>query len=159
MAAPQQAAEKANEVLQNLTDVDYWASPTTQVFAFIGLLWVSLKIFSFWRLIASLFVLPGVSVCLPLRLSAIDPLTSSSFRPSARRVAGPSSPEPPMASAKSMLSSSQRQASMSSSSRARSRSSRASPPRSRQPTRSMLRSWPWTSQPTTTPTTPSSRPP
>ena len=41
---------------------DYWASPTTQVFAFIGLLWLSLKIFSFWRMIASLFILPGTSV-------------------------------------------------------------------------------------------------
>lgn len=41
---------------------DYWASPTTQVFAFIGLFWLSIKIFSFWRLIASLFILPGTSV-------------------------------------------------------------------------------------------------
>ena len=36
--------------------------PATQVFALFGLLWLSLKIFSFWRLIVSLFVLPGVSV-------------------------------------------------------------------------------------------------
>lgn len=43
-------------------DTDYWASPTTQVFAFIGLLWLSLKIFSFWRMLASLLVLPGTSV-------------------------------------------------------------------------------------------------
>lgn len=42
---------------------DKWASPTTQAFAFIGILWVSLKILSFWRLIASLFILPGISVC------------------------------------------------------------------------------------------------
>lgn len=42
--------------------IDKWASPTTQVFAFIGILFVTLKIFSFWRLIASLFILPGVSV-------------------------------------------------------------------------------------------------
>ncbi|KAK3641796.1 hypothetical protein LTR56_011123 [Elasticomyces elasticus] len=41
---------------------DAWASPMTQVFAFIGLLWLSLKIFSFWRMIASLFVLPGTSL-------------------------------------------------------------------------------------------------
>lgn len=41
---------------------DYWASPTTQVFAFIGILWLSYQIFSFWRMIASLFILPGASV-------------------------------------------------------------------------------------------------
>ncbi|KAF2484831.1 hypothetical protein BDY17DRAFT_321730 [Neohortaea acidophila] len=41
---------------------DYWASPTTQIFAFIGLFWLSIKIFSFWRLIASLFILPGTSL-------------------------------------------------------------------------------------------------
>jgi hypothetical protein len=40
-------------------DIDQLAVPATQVFAFIGLLWLSLKIFSFWRLIASLFILPG----------------------------------------------------------------------------------------------------
>lgn len=45
---------------------DYWASPTTQVFAFIGILWLSVKILSFWRLIASLFILPGTSVSTPL---------------------------------------------------------------------------------------------
>jgi 17beta-estradiol 17-dehydrogenase / very-long-chain 3-oxoacyl-CoA reductase len=44
-------------------DIDQLAVPATQVFAFIGLLWLSLKIFSFWRLIASLFILPGISVC------------------------------------------------------------------------------------------------
>jgi len=42
--------------------IDKWASPTTQVFAFIGILFVTLKIFSFWRLIASLFILPGISL-------------------------------------------------------------------------------------------------
>ena len=41
---------------------DHLAKPVTQVFAFIGILYVCLKIFSFWRLIASLFVLPGKSV-------------------------------------------------------------------------------------------------
>ncbi|KAK5166864.1 uncharacterized protein LTR77_007593 [Saxophila tyrrhenica] len=41
---------------------DYYASATTQTFAFIGLLWLSLKIFSFWRMIASLFILPGASL-------------------------------------------------------------------------------------------------
>lgn len=64
MAASQQMADKANAAMESLTDIDYWALPTTQVFAFIGILWLSLKVFSFWRLIASLFVLPGTSVCL-----------------------------------------------------------------------------------------------
>ncbi|KAI6830763.1 Very-long-chain 3-oxoacyl-CoA [Hortaea werneckii] len=41
---------------------DAWAAPVTAVFAFIGVLWLSLKIFSFWRLVASLFVLPGTSL-------------------------------------------------------------------------------------------------
>lgn len=48
--------------LPDVGDIDVWATPATQVFAFIGLLWLSLKIFSFWRLIASLFILPGISV-------------------------------------------------------------------------------------------------
>ena len=52
--------------MENVADVipgiDKWAAPTTQVFAFIGLLWLSTKIFSFWRLIASLFILPGANV-------------------------------------------------------------------------------------------------
>ena len=46
----------------NVGSTDYYASPTTQTFAFIGLLWLSLKIFSFWRMIGSLFVLPGKDV-------------------------------------------------------------------------------------------------
>lgn len=51
--------------MEGLEDTfDKWAIPTTQVFAFIGVLYVSLKIFSFWRLIASLFILPGTSVSL-----------------------------------------------------------------------------------------------
>ncbi|KAI6824346.1 Very-long-chain 3-oxoacyl-CoA [Hortaea werneckii] len=41
---------------------DAWAAPVTAVFAFVGVLWLSLKIFSFWRLVASLFVLPGTSL-------------------------------------------------------------------------------------------------
>ncbi|THW54089.1 NAD(P)-binding protein [Aureobasidium pullulans] len=36
--------------------------PVTAVFAAIGLLFITLKIFSFWRLIASLFILPGTSL-------------------------------------------------------------------------------------------------
>ncbi|KAK0949111.1 hypothetical protein LTS01_025882, partial [Friedmanniomyces endolithicus] len=43
-------------------ETDVWASSTTQVFALIGVLWLSLKIFSFWRMIASLFILPGTSL-------------------------------------------------------------------------------------------------
>ena len=41
---------------------DPWKEPVTALFAGIGLLYISLKIFSFWRLIASLFILPGTSV-------------------------------------------------------------------------------------------------
>lgn len=41
---------------------DYLVSPTTQIFALIGVVWLSLKILSFWRMIASLFVLPGIKV-------------------------------------------------------------------------------------------------
>jgi len=48
-----------NEVEDTLT------KPVTAIFAFIGILYVSLKIFSFWRLIASLFILPGKSVSQP----------------------------------------------------------------------------------------------
>lgn len=42
--------------------IDIYAAPTTQIFAAIGLIWLTLKIFSFWRLIASLLILPGTSV-------------------------------------------------------------------------------------------------
>lgn len=48
--------------MDSLYSNDILASPVTTVFAFIGLLYVSVKIFSFWRLIASLFILPGTSV-------------------------------------------------------------------------------------------------
>lgn len=51
---------------------DYWASPTTQVFALIGVLWLSLKILSFWRMIASLFILPGIKVSRTLRESVLQ---------------------------------------------------------------------------------------
>ena len=56
-------------------DYDYYAAPSTQVFAFIGLLWLSLKIFSFWRMIASLFVLPGKDVS--TKYSHFDALSRS----------------------------------------------------------------------------------
>jgi 17beta-estradiol 17-dehydrogenase / very-long-chain 3-oxoacyl-CoA reductase len=49
--------------MDTLNPIDPWAAPTTKAFAFIGVLWVSYKILSFWRLIASLFILPGQSVC------------------------------------------------------------------------------------------------
>jgi len=62
MATSQKMADMAQQAMENLTDTDYWASPTTQIFAFIGLLYITLKIFSFWRLIASLFILPGTNV-------------------------------------------------------------------------------------------------
>ena len=51
-----------DKIASVISDQDYWASPTTQIFAFIGLFWVSLKILSFWRMIVSLFILPGVNV-------------------------------------------------------------------------------------------------
>lgn len=53
--------DKIGEILHQ---DDYWASPTTQIFALIGVLWLSLKILSFWRMIASLFILPGIKVCM-----------------------------------------------------------------------------------------------
>lgn len=66
MADTQKMAETANDTVHTIMGADYFASPTTQIFAFIGLLYVSVKIFSFWRLIASLFVLPGTNVYRPL---------------------------------------------------------------------------------------------
>ncbi|CAK4034846.1 Very-long-chain 3-oxoacyl- reductase [Lecanosticta acicola] len=51
-----------DNITEAMPDMDKWAGPTTQVFAFIGLLWLSTKIFSFWRLIASLFLLPGAKL-------------------------------------------------------------------------------------------------
>lgn len=44
---------------------DPWKEPVTAVLAVIGILFVTLKIFSFWRLIASLFILPGIPVSVP----------------------------------------------------------------------------------------------
>ncbi|KAJ9629708.1 hypothetical protein H2203_002089 [Taxawa tesnikishii (nom. ined.)] len=41
---------------------DPWVKPLTGIFTFVGILYVTLKIFSFWRLIASLFFLPGTSL-------------------------------------------------------------------------------------------------
>jgi len=49
--------------LEHLSPIDPWAAPGTKLFAFIGVVYVSYKIFSFWRMIASLFILPGQSVC------------------------------------------------------------------------------------------------
>lgn len=51
--------EKAEDVFAT---IDPWASPTQQVFTVIGIVFVSYKIFTFWRMIASLFILPGKSV-------------------------------------------------------------------------------------------------
>ncbi|EME44214.1 hypothetical protein DOTSEDRAFT_71895 [Dothistroma septosporum NZE10] len=47
---------------ENLIPVDIYAAPSTQVFAFIGIAFISWHIFSFWRLIASLFILPGAKL-------------------------------------------------------------------------------------------------
>ncbi|KAK5138129.1 hypothetical protein LTR08_004824 [Meristemomyces frigidus] len=38
------------------------AMHATQFFALIGLCWLSIKLLSFWRLVASLFILPGISL-------------------------------------------------------------------------------------------------
>ncbi|KAK0936084.1 hypothetical protein LTR29_012362 [Friedmanniomyces endolithicus] len=62
MANSQKMADTAEHLKDIASSADKWASPATQVFAFIGLLWLSLKIFSFWRMIASLFILPGISL-------------------------------------------------------------------------------------------------
>ena len=63
MTTSQKMADTAEHVKDMVTSADQWASPATQLFAFVGLLWLSLKIFSFWRMIASLSILPGISVC------------------------------------------------------------------------------------------------
>lgn len=56
--------------METLNPIDPYASATTKIFAGVGVLYLSLKIFSFWRLIASLFILPGQSVStLPLKYS------------------------------------------------------------------------------------------
>lgn len=44
------------------TNMDRLSTPFTQGFAAIGLLYVSVKLFSFVRVLLSLFVLPGASV-------------------------------------------------------------------------------------------------
>ncbi|KAF2152093.1 NAD(P)-binding protein [Myriangium duriaei CBS 260.36] len=41
---------------------DPWARPAAFAFSLIGVLFVSVKIFSFWRMVASLFILPGESL-------------------------------------------------------------------------------------------------
>ncbi|KAK3069454.1 hypothetical protein LTR53_012186 [Teratosphaeriaceae sp. CCFEE 6253] len=60
------ASQRMADVVDSLKDAapetDIRASSTTQVFALIGVLWLSLKIFSFWRMIASLFISPGASL-------------------------------------------------------------------------------------------------
>jgi len=63
MTTSQKMAGTAEHVKDKVTSADKWASPATQLFAFVGLLWLSLRIFSFWRMIGSLFILPGISVC------------------------------------------------------------------------------------------------
>lgn len=73
-------------------------------FAAIGALFVSLKLLSFVRLVFSLFVLPGKSVCLyPTTAAAVytDVLFSSAL--SVPKAAGPLSPAPQTASASSSL--------------------------------------------------------
>lgn len=58
--------------MDSVNPIDPWAAPTTKVFALIGVVWLSLKIFSFWRLIASLLIIPGqkvsFDVCYPCLL-------------------------------------------------------------------------------------------
>ncbi|GAB7364822.1 hypothetical protein MBLNU230_g5616t1 [Neophaeotheca triangularis] len=48
--------------MDSVNPIDPWAAPTTKLFALIGVVWLSLKIFSFWRLIASLLIIPGTKL-------------------------------------------------------------------------------------------------
>lgn len=43
---------------------NYFTHPAFQVFTVIGLLYISAKLLSFMQLLASIFVIPGASVCL-----------------------------------------------------------------------------------------------
>lgn len=61
--------------MDSAVPIDPYAAPTTQVFAAMGLLWLSWHIFSFWRLMASLFILPGTSVCTSTTYYSLTPLT------------------------------------------------------------------------------------
>lgn len=75
--------------MDKVSPIDPWAAPSTRVFALIGLLFISVKIFSFWRLIASLFILPGISACFSHSLRIICVLTCDSYPNSARKEHGP----------------------------------------------------------------------
>lgn len=126
--------------------------------ALLGLYLVAAKLVSFVRVILSLFVLPGTSVshfsCADFGNLLTDP--TYSFESSAPKEAGPSSPAPRTASARNSPSSSRRKASTSSSSPGPTRNCRPSPRRSRPnmpAPRCRPDSSPWTSPPTTTPTT------
>lgn len=67
---------------------DPWASPTQQVFTVIGIVFISYKIFTFWRMIASLFILPGKSVWIMLSHISVNQLTVYSFRSLAEKALG-----------------------------------------------------------------------
>lgn len=108
--------------------------PVTAVFAAIGLLFITLKIFSFWRLIASLFILPGTSVRHSMCFSGNKILTVTSSPSSVVKVAGLLSPVLPMVSARNMPCNLQQRVSTSSWSLAHSRSSRLWPLKSSQST-------------------------
>ena len=62
--------------MDNLNPIDPWAAPATKVAAFIGVFWVSYKILSFWRMIASLFILPGQSVCVQVKSMTLKSSTN-----------------------------------------------------------------------------------
>jgi 17beta-estradiol 17-dehydrogenase / very-long-chain 3-oxoacyl-CoA reductase len=62
--------------MENLNPIDPWAAPATKVAAFIGVFWVSYKILSFWRMIASLFILPGQSVCVQVKSMTLKSSTN-----------------------------------------------------------------------------------
>jgi len=81
---------------------DPWKQPATTALALIGVLFVSIKIFSFWRLIASLFILPGVSVGCLTKVKAFTLLIDHSSQSSGRREHGPSLRELLMALARNM---------------------------------------------------------
>ena len=51
-----------DKIAKALGGEDYYAAATTQIAALIAVVWISMKIFSFWRMIASLFILPGTKV-------------------------------------------------------------------------------------------------
>lgn len=131
---------------------DPWKEPVTALFAGIGILYITLKIFSFWRLIASLFILPGTSVSIRSGNGSSINLTDRSSLSLVAREAGLSSLVLLMVLARSMPYSLQQRVSTSFWSLVPSRSLRLLPPRSSQSTPLFRpRLLPWISPRTWTP--------